>query len=174
MEKKKDGADAPHSPSPELQPPSSVSWNIKATEERERPTSFYAIVLGLMILLLAIAVWQKNFLFGVFVIIAAGTVLFLSQQRPESYSFELASDRFVVGDKEAEYEYERLSHFDVHEYAPDDLELFLVFKERFRPMMRIRIWRGDREKIETFLKTKLPQKKTEPSLLDLLSKIIGI
>jgi len=150
------------------------SWEIKRSEERQRSGLFYLVVLGAMVLLLLVALWQKNFLFGVFVIIATGTILFLSQQLPETYSFSLTNNSLVIGDNESEYEYSRFRHFDIYEFSEGDYELFFVFKERLRPILRVRIWKGDREKISQFLLEKLPRKKTEPSFLDILSKIVGI
>lgn len=132
------------------------------------------MVLGIMTLLLLVALWQKNFLFGIFVILATGTILFLSQQLPETYSFSLTKDRLVIGDNESEYEYEKFRHFDIYEFSEGDFEIFFVFKERFKPILRVRIWKGDKEKIENFLSQKLSRKKTDPSLLDILSKIVGI
>lgn len=151
-----------------------ITWEIKTHAEREHGDWFYIIVLSATILLLIFSVWQKDFLFGVFVILAAGTILFLSTQRAEVYKFNLSQDGVAVGDKEATYPYEKFTHFDIYEYNPDENELFLVFKEKFKPLLRIRIYKGDVEKIKAFLLEKLPQKKTEPSLTDVFSKIVGI
>lgn len=154
--------------------PQTISWQIKRSDEHQRSGWFYLTVLGIMTLLLLVALWQKNFLFGIFVILATGTILFLSQQLPETYSFSLTKDRLVIGDNESEYEYEKFRHFDIYEFSEGDFEIFFVFKERFKPILRVRIWKGDKEKIENFLSQKLSRKKTDPSLLDILSKIVGI
>ncbi|MFA6136362.1 MAG: hypothetical protein WC705_03360 [Candidatus Paceibacterota bacterium] len=150
-----------------------ISWEIKSHEEREKSQWFYFITLGVMVLLLVFSVWQKNFLFGIFIILATGTILFLSTQRPEVFLFKLSDKEISIGE-ETVYSYDRFNHFDIYEFGDGDFELFLVFKEKLKAILRIRIYKGDKEKIEEFLKVKLPQKKTEPSLLDLVSKIIGI
>lgn len=154
--------------------PVSISWTIKPHRDQPRTRSFYMALLGIMAVLLIFAIWQNNFLFGIFVIMATGTILFLSQQLPEAYSFELTDEEIIVGDKELLYDYDRFRHFDVYEFAEDDMELLFVFKEKLKPLLRVRIYRNDKEKIVDFLRTKLPRKKTEPSILDIFSKSIGI
>ena len=126
-----------------------------------------------MALLLVFAVWQNNFLFGVFVILATGTILYLSTRRAPTITFELTEHELVIGD-EAKHAYNHLAYFDVYSFSPDDIELFFVFKQRTRTMLRVPIWRGDKDRIVTFLQTKIPQHPIEPSLLDILSKIVGI
>ena len=151
-----------------------ISWEIKRVDDHQKSDTFYFVLLGLMVLLLVFSIWQRNFLFGIFIILATGTLLFITSQRPETFSFELTEKEVIVGEEESIYEYDKFSHFDIYEYNENDYEIFFVFKEKLKPVFRARIWKGDREKIEEFLKTKLPQKKTEPSLLDIVSRILGI
>lgn len=151
-----------------------IVWEIKSHDHQERSDKFYLIVLSATVLLLLFSIWQKDFLFGVFVILASGTVLFLSGQKPENYKFKLSKNSVIIGENESEYPYEKFSHFDIYQFNPSEHELFLAFKEKFKPMLRIRIYENDVEKIREFLSSELPQKKIEPSLLDIFSKIVGI
>lgn len=155
------------------QKPISMSWDIKTRDDRERGDVFYLVVLGFMAVLLIFAVWQKNFLFGIFVILATGVVLFLSTQQAETHSFKLTETELII-DGYQHLPYEKYSHFDVVEYHEQEYELYFAPKERLRSMVRARIWKNDIEKIETFLKIHLPKKKIEPSLSDLFSKLLGI
>jgi hypothetical protein len=163
-----------HKESPAQFSQESISWEIKTRPDREHNDWFYIITLSATILLLLFSVWQKDFLFGVFVILASGTILFLSTQRAEVYKFELTPKEIIIGENENVYPYEKFSHFDIYEYNPEEIELFLVFKDRFKAILRIRIYKGDSEKIKEFISKKLPQKKTEPSMMDIFSKIVGI
>ncbi len=151
------------------------TWNITPHEERERTSDFYVGFFAVLILLLAFAFWQQNFLFGMFVLLAAGTILFLSGQRSEVYEFTFTDSRLIIGTHESEYEYGAISYFDTYSFSDTDRELFLVFKERFKPMLRVRYYKADEQKIrDILLSKKIPQKKIEPSLLDIFSKAIGI
>jgi len=150
-----------------------ISWDIPTHHAKERTMVFYIIVFVCMAGLLLFAAWQKDFLFGMFIILASGTVLYLSMQQPHPVSFALTETTIVI-DRETVHPFARIAHFDIYDFTPNDSDILFVFKGRARPMLRIPVWKGDKEKIRTFLLTKLPQKATEPSLLDILSKIVGI
>ena len=108
-------------------------------------------------------------------LLAAGTILFLSGQRSEVYEFTFTDTHFIIGNRDSEYEYETVSHFDLYPFSDTDRELFIVFKEKLRPLLRVRYYKGDEGTIKDILASKkIPQKKIEPSILDIFSKIIGI
>lgn len=151
------------------------SWKIAAHEERERTGKFYLVFFATVVLLLVFTIWQKNFLFGVFVLLSAGTILFLSGQRAEVYEFTMTDSSIIIGDQDSEFAYSHISHFDMHAFSDTDRELFIIFKEKFKPVLRIRYYKGDENTIrDILLSKKIPQKKIEPSLLDYFSKIVGI
>jgi hypothetical protein len=149
------------------------SWDITTHEEREHGNLFYFSILAVMALLLIFAIWQNNFLFGVFVILATGTILYLSTRRPPVIAFALTENELIINN-EVKHPYNHLAYFDVYSYSTNEIELFLVFKKRMRTMLRVPIWRSDKDRIVTFLQTKIPQHPIDPSLLDILSKIVGI
>lgn len=151
-----------------------IEWEIATRSEKDHGNAFYIATLSATLLLLLFSIWQKDFLFGVFVILASGTVLFLSTQRPETYKFKLTDDALIIGNRENVYPYHRFDHFDIYEYSTEEHELFLVFKERFHPILRIRVYTRDIEKIKEFLSEHLPKKDTEPSIMDIFSKAVGI
>ena len=148
-------------------------WEIPRTKPRNRGGLFYIILLVIMALLLLFSIWQHDILFGIFVVLATGTILFLSEQKPHNYTFTITNHTIKIGDEVA-YDISRFSHFDIYEFSNDDQELFLVFRERFKPMLRIRIYKRDSERITQRLREQLPRRKTDPSLIDILSNIVGI
>lgn len=161
------------------------SWKITTHEERERTGRFYVIFFIVFVLLILFAVWQKSFLFGMFLLLAGGTILFLSGQRAEVFEFTFTDSHFIIGDHpstmgsgsngENKYEYASVSHYDLYSFSETDRELFVVFKEKLRPLLRVRYYKGDEQKIEDILASKnIPRKKIEPSLLDIFSKVVGI
>ncbi len=149
------------------------SWNIKANADKEHGNLFYFLILAAMTLLLIFSIWESDFLFGIFIILATGTILYLSTRRAPTIHFELTEHELVI-ENETRHDYNHLAYFDVYSFSPDDVELFFVFKKRARAMLRVPIWRGDKDPIVAFLQTKVPQHPIEPSLLDILSKIVGI
>jgi hypothetical protein len=152
-----------------------ITWEIKRVDAKEKTDKFYIMIIIAMAILLLFSVWQKNFLFGVFIILTCSTIFYFASQKPETYSFSINDMGIIIGNNEVVYEYDKFSHFDIFEYgAGNDYEILLVFKTKLRPILRIRIYKNDKEKIKEFLLLKLPQKKTEPSILDIFSRKIGI
>lgn len=163
-----------HHPDPATDEPTPVfSWDIKANTDKEHGNLFYFSILAAMALLLIFSIWQSDFLFGVFIILATGTILYLSTRRAPTIHFALTEHELII-ENETRHDYNHLAYFDVYSFSPDDIELLFVFKKRARTMLRVPIWRGDKDQIVTFLQTKVPQHPIEPSLLDILSKIMGI
>jgi len=150
------------------------SWEISSHDERERTTPFYIVAFCIMIALLVFALWQKNFLFGVFVILAMGTFLFLSMQPSDIHSFSLTNTELIIGHKETQYTYNQFDHFDIVEFSPDDCEIYFVFKDKLKPLLHIRMYRVDIPGISQFLSTKITRATIDPPFIDIFSKIIGI
>lgn len=150
------------------------SWKITAHDVHERTPLFYAIVFGATILLLAFCLWQRNFLFGVFVLMATGTILFLSTQHNEEHPFALTESSLVIGEGESEFPYKQFSHYDIYEFARDDYEILLIFRDHMKQMLRVRIHAKDKETIDAILSQHVKRKPIEPTFLDIVSKIIGI
>jgi hypothetical protein len=105
-----------------------IEWEIESRKHKEQSNAFYIITLSITLMLLIFSVWQKDFLFGVFIILASGTILFLSAQPPEKYKFKLSKNGLTIfeGGRETFYPYRRFSHFDIYEFHPQDHELFMV------------------------------------------------
>jgi len=158
----------------DTQTSSSISWTIAVGKNTTRSGGFYVIALVLMALLLLFAVWQKNFLFGIFVILASGTLMFLSHSTAQEYSFALTDEGLIVGDAESVHRYEKFSHFDIHVFSDEDIELLLAPRQRLKPIMRVPLFADDIEEITSFLKNHLSHKEIEFPFLDLLAKRLGM
>ena len=152
-----------------------ITWEIPSHEHKERGFGFFVWIIAAMIILLLFSIWQKNFLFGIFIILASGTLLFLSLQHPDSHEFSLTSSHIIFGNYQDSYSYDELSHFNIQEFSNDDREIFFALKNKNRAPIHMRVYKGDREKIVAILREKkLPQKDIEISLFESVSKILGI
>lgn len=152
-----------------------LTWQIPSHEHREHGFNFFVWIIAFMVILLLFSIWQKNFLFGIFVILAAGTLLFLSLQHPDTHEFSLTSSHIIFGNYQEEYSYDELSHFHIQEYSDTDIEIFFAFRNKKHAPIHMRIYKGDKEKIVAILREKkLTQKEIEISLFESVSKILGI
>jgi len=152
-----------------------LSWEIPSHEHRPKTFNFYTVVLAAMVILLLFSVWQKNFLFGMFIIMATGTILFLSLQRPEMHTFTLTRSRIIFGNYEKSHAYTDFSCYDIQEFSDTDIEIFFAFKNKDKTPIHLRIYRRDQAKIVAILEEHgLKEKDVDISFFDSLSKIIGI
>ncbi len=166
----------------DIQPPSQtekdtpiILWEIPSHEHQLRGFGFFVIVLTIMVILLLFSIWQKNFLFGMFTIIATGMALYLSVQNPDIHTFSLNQKSIVFGNYKKTYSYEEFAYFDVQEFSDTDIEIFFAFKDKQRLPIHLRIHKADQDAIISLLKEKkLTEKDIDISLFDSISKLLGI
>ena len=71
-----------------------IQWHAPEFEYRAKTMSWYWLSILLAVVILALAVWQKNFLFGIFVIVAEILILVWANREPRTlraYFEELAA-----------------------------------------------------------------------------------
>lgn len=152
----------------------SVEWNIKNYNDEDKGVVFYTIFFSLFAILLLFAFWQENFLFGIFVILAGGLLLFLSSQTSPSFTFRVDEKGFHIIESETFYPYSQINHFDIHEFDEKTSDLLFVFKGRLRPPLRARFYTHQRDEISSLLSSHIPQREIELSLTDSFSRFIGM
>lgn len=152
-----------------------VAWQAPEYEYRRKDVSWYWLSLILAIILLALSLWQKNFLFAIFVVIAWLVIVNQAARFPLIWNFKIDEKGIGIADKEGNdkfYPYTDIDFFDIHIGGNDYKELVLKFKPRLTPLLKINIHSEDEEKINGFLLKYLPRKEVAVSLIDSLSKLI--
>ncbi|MEK7193790.1 MAG: hypothetical protein AAB651_00285 [Patescibacteria group bacterium] len=157
---------------------SGIAWQAPEYEYRRKDVSWYWLSLIAAIILFALAIWQRNFLFAVFVVLAWIIVIKLADRFPSIWEFKLDEKGISIGLPKGEtirnkfYPYSDIDYFDILSAGEDNKELVLKFKSRLSPFLKINIHSADEEKIKAFLLKFLKQKTIEPSLLDSVSRLI--
>ncbi|MBI2514751.1 hypothetical protein HYV91_00985 [Candidatus Wolfebacteria bacterium] len=160
---------------------SAIRWEAPDFEYNPKDVSWYWLSLMIGIVLLAVAVWQKNFLFGIFVVIAWFLVVNLAGRRPSLWEFELTEKGLEIrqpgkiDSPKKFYALADMEGFDIHEVSAggyDYKELILKIKSKFTPLVKITIPSSKEKKIEEFLAKFIPRKEYEESMVDSLSKLI--
>ncbi|MCR4328077.1 MAG: hypothetical protein NUV53_00990 [Patescibacteria group bacterium] len=109
---------------------SAIHWKAPEYEYREKGISWYWITMIVAVGFVALAAWQRNFLFGTFVVIAELLVLIWGHREPNIIEFSADEKELAINN--TRYEWDEFSSFSVRESEKD-----LVFT--FRPRGRIRI-----------------------------------
>jgi len=151
-----------------------IEWQAPEFEYVEKDVSWYWMGLIVSILLLAAAVWQKNFLFAIFVVIAYLAVIYSAGQRPAIWKFTIDNNGVEIDPMKGKsvaskiYNYEDIEGFDIW-----DKELVLKVNKKISPYVKM-IFPADKEKeIKEFLAKHVPESEYEIPISDSLSKLIG-
>ena len=155
-----------------------IKWQAPEFEYRPKDVSWYWLSLMAAIALIALAIWQKNFLFTIFIALAWLVITSLANRFPTIWEFKIDEKGlsvFLPNKKSGNnrfYLYEELEGFDIHPAGEEYKELVLKIKKKFSPYLKINIHLNDEEKIKNFLFKRLAKHEYEISLTDSLSKLI--
>ncbi|MEK7634389.1 MAG: hypothetical protein AAB396_00675 [Patescibacteria group bacterium] len=161
-----------------------IIWQIPEYEYNQKDISWNWLVLIVAIILFAFAVWQKNFLFAVFIVVAFLMINFMSNRFPSIWQFKMTGRGIIIslptGEWKKFYSFEDMESFDIHSIAYDaegnDVgeykELILKLKSKFSPYLKINIYPTDEEKIKNFLLNFISHQEHKQSLTDSLARLI--
>jgi len=156
----------------------SVEWQAPEFEYQPKDVSWYWLSLMVAVILLALAIWQKNFLFAVFVIIAWLVVVYSTRRFPPVRNFKINEKGIEIilskqaGANNKFYPYDEIWGFDIHAVSERYKELVLKLKSRFSPYIKINIPADNEEKIKSFLLKHISKEEYNDSLVDSFSKLI--
>lgn len=150
-----------------------IAWQAPEFEYREKGISWYWISMISAVLLLAAAIWQRNFLFGFFVIIAEILVLAWANRKPQTATFVLNEQGLSIGDR-LSYVYDELASFSVDRIDEhgDWPTLILTFQRRLRPNLRVHTPKDKFNEIKEALGKTVHETEYEQSLLDTLERLL--
>lgn len=151
---------------------SPLSWQAPEFEYREKGVSWYWLSIIIAVVMLSVAVWQKNFLFGFFVVAAEILILAWANREPEMVNFQLNEKGLSIGGQKF-YPYVDLESFSLEDDTDTEWpNVFLQFRRRLKPTLRIKLPKNRATEIQKALGSALPQVEHEHSLLDTLEEFI--
>ncbi len=151
-----------------------LHWSSPEYHHYEKDARWFYGVLIIATALGLVALWQKNFLFVVFIAIAATLAVFWGRQEPRAVEFALVGDGLHIG-KNRVYPYENIAGFAIV-ILPDEAgvdELVIRTKGRLSQWIKIIIAKEQREHIRERLMQKVPEIEFRESLADHLAHRIG-
>ncbi len=153
-----------------------ITWQAPEFEYHPKGIFWYWTSIIVAIILVFLALWQKNLLFAIFVVIAEIIILFLIGKFPPIWEFKINAQGIEIGrinKKEKKfYSYEELDNFDIHLINEEYKELVFKLNSRFSQLLKINIHFVDEERIKKFLLKFLPHEEIPSSLVDSMSKLI--
>lgn len=155
--------------------PGEFGWRAPEFEYREKTALWYWVTIGAALTILALAIWQKNFLFGVFVVLAEVMLIVWGNQEPRMVDFKLTQDGLRIDDRKT-YDYKEMESFAWDDSSPGDwASLVFKFKKHLRPKLKISFPKTQRDQVKMTLRrfaTEIIEAEWENSLLDSLERLI--
>jgi len=149
-----------------------ITWSAPEFEYREKDVSWYWISIIVASLIIAFAVWERNFLFGFFIVIAEILFVAWGNETPRFLDFKMTERDIEIGEEEKSYPMSALEHFSVDHLDDSWSELIFPFKAKLKTPLRIIIPAEKIEEVRKHLKPILKEMDYEPHLLDSLERFI--
>jgi hypothetical protein len=148
-------------------------WEAPEFVYRHKTINWYWINIILATLFIAVAIWQHNFLFGIFIFIAEILILAWSQREPEIILFRVTDKGVHIGEHTF-HPHERIASFSTDPEAEEDWAAFvLAFHNRYRPSLKIHAPKDGAEEIQKELQLYLTEIEHEDSFTDALERLLG-
>lgn len=150
-----------------------ISWKAPEYEYHEKDLAWYWISIAVAVFFVALAVWQRNFLLGIFVILAEIMVMVWGNQKPRTLDFKMTERELTVAGTKS-YAYAEIENFSVGQEGQGEwVEIFLDFRKKLRARLRITVHQEDLEEIRSIFASVLKEVEHEESLVDRLEKMVG-
>jgi len=148
----------------------SVFWWSAEEEANQQPRGllWYAGITILSIALVIFAIIQKNYLFLIFVILAAGVYYLMGRQTSRKHIFRINIQGVTVDEKT--FPHDEIKGFGIFEKLNKE---YLIFEtSSFTQKYVLAPIKKDRERIVEFLKKHIPEKQYEENFLDTLEDFL--
>ncbi len=149
-----------------------IFWQSPEFRHQSKDVSWYWLTIIAAAIIFLIAIWQKNFLFAVFVIIAEMMVIFWAGRPPKTIRFKADREGITAGETTF-YPYDKLAGFHIHEGGDGVNELILKTRNMLHLHIRILLAEEATKDVRNFLGQRLEEIEYEESLADSISNIIG-
>ncbi len=149
----------------------SIEWQAPEFEYREKEVSWYWISIILACVIVAFAVWERNFLFGFFVVIAEMLFVSWGDRSPREIGFSLTEKELAIDGKKF-YPLGQLEAWSADHLDDEWAELIFTFKAKLKTPVKILMPAHLVEEAKKNLKPILKETDYQPTLIDALEKLI--
>lgn len=149
-----------------------IKWKAPEFHYYHKSMQWYWTSMLFAVFLFAVALWQRNFLFAVFIFIAEIVVFQFGSQLPKLVEFAINDEGIAAGEQKV-YHYDALESFSLSEELGEFSELVLKLKNKFTPLIKINIYTSEIPEMRSALEEHLVETVHEGSVFDAIEKLIG-
>ena len=148
-----------------------LNWQAPEFDYRSKDVSWYWMSIIIAVLLLGFAVWQKNFPFGFFIIVAEILILVWANAEPPVIHFEMNEKGVRIGNNTF-HAFSEFVNFSAEETGSEWVHIFFEFN-RPRPKLKIRVPKDLAPDARAAVKKYLKETQHNPSLAESIEELIG-
>jgi hypothetical protein len=148
-----------------------MSWVAPEFEYREKEVSWYWMSIIAAALIIGFAAWQKDFLFGFFIVIAEILFIVWGNRVPQETTFTLTDTEINIGG----YKTYLLNEFENWSAESDGAEwadVMLYFRSRIHPPLALIVPEEKMADVRNNLKLVLKEIEHQPTLIDSIEKFL--
>jgi hypothetical protein len=151
--------------------PFEINWEASEFEHRPKDISWYWLSIIIATIALGIAIWQKNFLFGFFIIIAEILLLVWGGREPGIIKFALSDKGLTISNRKF-YPLSDIAGFCLEETNDDKWSMVIFrFRRRFAALSRVIAPKAQVAEIKKHLaEAAIPEIEHEESFIETLQK----
>ncbi len=150
-----------------------ISWQAPESEHHERGPLWHLSSIVVAVLLVAISLWQQNFLFAIFVVIAWLVIYFSLDREPTIFSFTAGVRGLSVGPRR--YPWPDFSSFSVTVGRSENLShIHLYPSHSFSLSLVISVPNEQFAKIKNIFHNYLPEVEHEDTIFDTLIHLLRL
>ena len=153
---------------------SRIAWEAPEFEHRPKGPMWYWVSMIVALVLLGAAVWQRNFFFAVFIVIAEVLLIVWGSYEPRKVKFEVSEHGLHIDGKRYPIRELRSFSADIEGMLDaDHPELIIHFDHHFRPALRIKVPARWLPEVRKTLRHHIPEEHFEPGFVEVLEKYLG-
>ena len=148
-----------------------TTWQAPEFEYREKDVAWYWISIIIAALIIAFSVWQKDFLFGFFIVIAEVLFIVWGNKMPATVPFTLTDTEINIGG----YKTYAMKEFDGWSADSDGAEwadVMLYFRSRIHPPLALIVPEEKMAEFRANLRTVLKEIEHQPTLIDSIERFL--
>jgi hypothetical protein len=150
-----------------------TTWDAPEFEYREKDVAWYWVSIIAAAAIIAFSVWQKDFLFGLFIVIAEMLFIVWGNRVPAIVPFTLTDTEIDIGGYKAYLmkEFESWS-VDAPLDGAESADVMFYFRSHLHPPLLVIVPEETLAELRTNLKTVLKEIEHQPTLIDSIEKFL--
>jgi hypothetical protein len=152
-----------------------LAWQAPEFEHRPKTSTWYWVSIIVSILLLALAIWQRNFIFAVFVVIAELMLIIWGASEPRMIAFSLNQRGLTIGGAKF-YPFSDIKSWSADSegfFDPEWPDITLHLVHHFHTGLKVKVPRAMFLDVEKALRAHAREVPFEPSMIDVIEKLLG-